>query len=93
MPYIKQERRRVFDPYIDELVDKAIVTGELNYIITKLLYGYVCKYANREGIGYSAYNAIIGVLECAKLELYRLAISKLEDLKIKENGGIYEEKG
>ncbi len=89
-PYIKQDRRKELDPYIDKLVEEAQRVGELNYIVTKVLYGYVCKFADKEGVSYSAYNAIIGVLECAKLEMYRMAVSKLENKKIKENGGIYE---
>jgi len=39
---------------------------------------------------YSDYNALVGVLECAKLEFYRRAVAAYEDKKIKENGDVYE---
>ena len=38
---------------------------------------------------YALYNAVIGVLECAKMELYRRQISPYEDRKIAENGDVY----
>jgi len=34
-------------------------------------------------------NAIIGALECAKLELYRRVAAPYEDDKIAENGDVY----
>ena len=34
-------------------------------------------------------NAAIGVLECAKLELYRRVVAMYEDGKIKENGDVF----
>ena len=34
-------------------------------------------------------NAIIGALECAKLELYRRVAAPYEDDKIIENGDVY----
>ena len=58
--------------------------GELNYTISKLIDLLML----RQGEKYEHYNAIIGVLECAKLELYRKKISIYEDLKEKENGQI-----
>jgi hypothetical protein len=35
---------------------------------------------------------MIGALECAKLELYRRLASPYEDLKIADNGDIYQER-
>jgi broad-specificity NMP kinase len=37
---------------------------------------------------YHKYNAAVGVLECAKLELYRRLVSGYEDTKIIENGDV-----
>ncbi len=85
MPYIIQSRRKELDPYIDKLIEEAIEVGELNYIISKLLYDSIKAHRN-----YSAYNSLIGVLECAKLELFRMALAKYEDKKIELNGRIYE---
>lgn len=61
--------------------------GELNYMITKLIDGYL----KRKGtIRYTYLNEIIGVLECAKLEYYRRIVAYYEDKKIVENGDVYE---
>ena len=57
--------------------------GTLNYIITKVVHWYLGDNPN-----YERYNAAIGVLECAKLELYRRKVSPYEDEKINENGDV-----
>ena len=38
---------------------------------------------------YYHYNQLIGVLECAKLELYRRLVTPYEDIKITDNGDVY----
>ena len=61
--------------------------GTLNYIITRL-----CDYWTKDIDGkanYERYNAVIGVLECAKQELYRRQIAPYEDEKCEENGDVY----
>lgn len=80
MPYIKQEDR-------DRLVigDEAKTAGELNYIISKEIMSYL----HRKGISYAHLNEVIGVLECAKLELYRRVVAEYEDVKIAENGDVF----
>ena len=63
--------------------------GTLNYIITRL-----CDYWCRDFAGeanYEKYNAVIGVLECVKQELYRRQIAPYEDEKCEENGDVYHE--
>ena len=40
-------------------------------------------------VGYHHYNQLIGVLECAKLELYRRLIAPYEDVKIIDDGDVY----
>ena len=40
-------------------------------------------------VRYSKINALIGVLECAKLELYRRVAAPYENDKIDENGDVY----
>ena len=57
--------------------------GTLNYIITRLVHWWLGDNPN-----YERYNAAIGVLECAKLELYRRKVSPYEDEKINENGDV-----
>ena len=85
MPYIKQEDRGQYNGYIRQLSNMVIrvpsMAGHLNYIITKLLL-------LTKPESYSDYNELIGVLECAKLELYRQQIAKYEEEKIVENGDI-----
>jgi hypothetical protein len=41
------------------------------------------------GTNYALLNELIGVLECAKLELYRRVASPYEDEKIQSNGDVY----
>lgn len=79
MPYIKEEHRaRHFI---------ASTPGELNYDVTKLCHEYIISLG---GISYKNINEVIGVLECAKLELYRVLAGPYEDEKKKENGHITE---
>ena len=91
MPYITQVERRKFiydsGPYYmaDGSILKQVTVdisneGELNYVVTCLLHDYI----KTKGESYATYNAVIGVLECAKLELYRRRIAGYEDEKIKQ---------
>lgn len=59
--------------------------GNLNYGITNLLLGTEPK-------TYADYNALVGVLECVKLEFYRRAVAAYEDQKILDNGDVYPSK-
>lgn len=83
MPYIKQEdRKRVTPIYVEGRYPTT--PGELNYIITELVWEYYHKGAN-----YQAINDILGALEGAKLEFYRRVAAPYEDGKIEENGDVY----
>lgn len=88
MPYIKREDRANYNGYIKDITNiinkiyNVNKYGQLNYIITKILLSTNPK-------RYRDYNALIGVLECVKLELYRRQISIYEDRKIEENGDVY----
>ena len=82
MPYIVKKRRDALNGTVPES------PGEVNYLITQLLVTYL-EYA---GLSYSTINTLVGALECAKLELYRRIAVDYEDLKIKENGDVYNEK-
>lgn len=79
MPYITQEARAQigagFHPQS---------SGALNYAITDLVVKYL-----PESPGYSDFNEVIGVLECAKLELYRRMAGPYEDQKRFDNGDVY----
>ena len=58
--------------------------GELNYIISTLIHQYVI----RKDLCYTTLNEVIGALECAKLELYRMVATPYEDRKRVENGPV-----
>ena len=79
MPYIKQEDR--LGPTMI-----AETPGELNYLITTLVNEYIVQ----KGLKYATLNEVVGVLECAKLELYRRIAAPYEDGKCDENGDVYE---
>ena len=82
MPYIIQEQREELDSWVDILEPTALSLGELNYLITRLLLKtYPQKYQD--------FNALIGVLECVKLELYRRLITPYEQEKCDTNGDVY----
>jgi len=89
MPYIKPELRNLVDPEIQVLKNRIELLGEdkmdgtLNYVITNLLFSLY------RDLSYSNINKAIGVLECAKLELYRKVGAPYEDRKEKENGPVY----
>jgi hypothetical protein len=79
MPYVDQNTRQ-------ELTDHSPKkAGELNYAITVL----VDRYLKEKGVSYTNINEVIGVLECAKLELYRRIAVPYEEGKISENGDVY----
>lgn len=81
MPYIKQEDRPHIDMDVADCRPRNV--GELNYAITKLVHNFLS-----DGPRYADFNAAIGALECAKLELYRRHVAPYEDVKIKENGDV-----
>lgn len=86
MPYIKSEDRDWFTEALEELDGVIESPGDLNYCITKLCTGYLKPYS---GARYQDYNEVIGVLECAKQELYRRLVAEYEDYKCDENGDVY----
>lgn len=88
MPYVTSERREELNQlYMNLLKDTSMLSpGDLNYIISNLLN----RYANsKEKFNYAVCNELIGVLECAKLELYTRLITPYEETKMKENGALY----
>ena len=87
MPYIKNEQRNKI--LIDKkvFIDEINNAGELNYIISIIIKNYFNKVDKGN---YQAINDIIGALEGAKLEFTRRITNDYEDLKIKENGDMYE---
>jgi len=82
MPYIKSRQRAVIKEH-NLSPDNA---GELNFLITSIVHEFIIQ----KGLKYQRINEAIGVLECAKLELYRMVAVPYEDIKIRENGLISE---
>ena len=87
MPYIKGEQRWPIDDRLLNLLDYLDATpvnqldGQVNYAITRIMQRlYKPSYFNL--------NRAIGVLECAKQELYRRIVAPYEDQKIIENGDL-----
>lgn len=79
IPYIPREQR-----YEIDLNNAAPETpGQLNYAITVLCLRYLGQAPD-----YADYNEVVGVLECAKLELYRMQVAPYEAGKILENGNV-----
>lgn len=93
MPYIKQEKREILDPAIEELFaellnlelkdkDKSNSTeGNINYIFTKLLRQYC-------GDNYNKINNALGVISAVQLEFYRRVAVPLENQKWYDNGDV-----
>ena len=89
MPYIEPSSRATIDHYIEAitacLVGQDKIEGRFNYAISKIIAGGL----KSEGTNYSNINKLIGVLECAKLELYRRIAEPYEDEKKEANGDVY----
>ena len=85
MPYIIKQLRKELEDGIYKCCMNIRNVGCLNYTITRLLIDYL----NYKGKSYTTFNSLIGVLECAKLELYRRMVAPYEDKKKAENGDVY----
>jgi hypothetical protein len=84
MPYIKKEDRNVLTNKVHKVSHQIETVGELNYCISLLIHDFI----KLVGLKYAAINSAIGILECAKLELYRMIAAPYEDKKRRENGGV-----
>lgn len=85
MPYVTPDARKRLDAG-----GEPRGPGELNYALTVLVDRYLAGAAGEDGrTRYAHLNEAIGVLECAKLELYRRVAAPYEDEKIRENGDVY----
>jgi hypothetical protein len=63
---------------------EAMTPGELNFQVTCLIDQYLAGH-----LDYQAINDVVGVLTCAKLEVYRRIAAPYEDQKIDLNGDVY----
>lgn len=83
MPYIKDDNHIREELVLGSL--SPLTTGELNFKITTVVDQYLAD----KVVNYDNINAVIGVLECAKLEVYRRIAAPYEDNKRHENGDVY----
>lgn len=81
MPYVNAADRKRLDGG-----DAPTNAGELNYAISRLVDRYI---AARSPVRYGDLNEVVGVLECAKLELYRRVVVPYEDRKKAQHGDVY----
>lgn len=90
MPYITKDRRDALAITKSNkrgtlpAMDTPKTAGELNYKITTLIHDYLREH----GLSYQKLNDCVGVLECAKAELYRRVVAPYEDAKMKANGDV-----
>lgn len=88
MPYIPQEQRAdvAMNLQLDGLDWTPENAGELNFLVST----FIANYIREHGLKYAVVNEMVGALECAKMELNRVIIGPYEDVKIAENGGVYQ---
>jgi len=100
MPYIKQERRPLFEVAIQKVLDELghvitsegkddydenLAKGDLNYII----YSIIKRHIEVRGMKYHRLNDFVGgVMSCCQMELYRKLAAPYEDDCIKRNGDV-----
>lgn len=83
MPYIKKAQRTNLDKIVQQIVEFNPNPGQFNYLVSKTLWTMFDKQNS-----YDVANAMIGALECIKLEFYRRRLSGYENEKIVENGDL-----
>jgi len=83
MPYIHLNERPKFDKVIEQLPDMTMA-GELNYVI----FSICLRFLRFNGVRYTIFNAIIGVLGCVIQEFYRRMVGPYEDQAIERNGDL-----
>jgi hypothetical protein len=92
MPYINPSER----VEIDELIEGFVPAdgGELQYAIARMVNSYYERvdYESESGVRYKHMESIMGSLNGAALEHYRCVVAPYEELKINQNGGVYDVK-
>lgn len=88
MPYIPQDRRDGIASELgaDQLEWCPANAGDLNFVVSTFIANYILA----KGCKYAVLNEMVGALECAKMELNRVIIGPYEDVKIAENGPVYD---
>jgi len=63
----------------------ALKTGDLNYIITKI----IDRWVSSKGSSYATINEVVGVLNCVVAEFNRRVVGPYEDIKKDVNDDVY----
>ncbi len=88
MPYIKQEDRLLFEPFLNDLFgcfnEKDFTPGDLNYLMTRLCHEFLVK----NEMSYTNCNAVMGVFSSAANEFYRKVVVDYENDKAEKNGDV-----
>ena len=79
-------------PYVEKGVRESLEQGrtpkkpgELNYLMSQLVKSFLAE----NGVSYTSLNAVVGVLECLKLEVYRRLAVPYEEDKARMNGDVF----
>jgi metal-responsive CopG/Arc/MetJ family transcriptional regulator len=87
MPYIRDFERKWIERSPGVIHARSIEnSGELNYAITRLVQEYLRQHSKN----YLTMNEIVGVLEQVKDEFQRRVVHPYEDVKMQENGDVYD---
>lgn len=84
MPYITDERKKVFEKGIKELSTYIENKGDLNYVICELTGQFI----ERTGVSYTKMSEKIDAVHDAETELRRRLLHPYEDNKTIENGDV-----
>lgn len=91
MPYVNHSLRSYVESGLQSAITffgKHATEGEFAYFLARVL-----DLRARDGKGTLSYRAIrecLGDLEAAKLEFYRRVAAPYEDLKLQQNGDVYD---
>ena len=85
MPYISSGDREGLDKILAKMT--KLTAGELCYCIVRLL-DHTFRFDARPG--YSDLALVLGILESAKLEIYRRVVAPYEDEAIERNGDVFD---
>lgn len=94
MPYITpDDRERLNYQHLRWVMPHT--PGELNYVFSRIIANYMmAAQAKNAGMkSYSHINDVLGALEGAKQEFYRVVAAPYEDEKMRANGEVYRDAG
>jgi len=84
MPYIKAgPQKELLEQIADNVAGHIRSADSLNYFMSRILHQLA-----KESMSYKALNALVGAMECCKLEFVRMVLSPYEDKKRMENGPV-----